>query len=327
MQQTLVSNQKTLSEYLSVQRKDLPVIGGPLFAYFFRRICQKEFHSVVGDREVSRSILETFRNNGDVLRNYKLYAWMYYRHRFSKCAKPIAKDFGVPLTDASFLRRLNLDHLSLKYPSHSIKEFESIVQDTLNCSHMQQHLGKLVSKKMIFLVRSYGMTREDIEMDLKAKAVRAIYLAYPKYESLSHLSNIAKTTIHNTAMTMIKSQTCESRNKLYKNERGEFQAVHEDIGLHLNRIINPESSKSSLLEDMHVISQLFPRMKPEVQRFLLCCAVQFDPEFSDYLEADNSEIVESMGYTRYLAKSRKFFGITQEQNDKIFLKLRGYLQP
>jgi len=192
---------------------------------------------------------------------------------------------------------------------------------------MEQHIGKLISKKMIFLCRSYGMNRDDLEGDLKHKAIRALYMQYPRFESLLHLTNVAKTTIHNTAMTIITQSTNGVRNRLYVDERGEFQAVHSDLDAgSLNKIAAPETYMEHIKDHLETLTKVSEKMRPELKRFLMCCAGHYDRDFSEFLERDNTEAADNMAYEKYMKKAQQFFEFSDEQVQKVFCKLQTYLK-
>jgi hypothetical protein len=79
-------------------------------------------------------------------------------------------------------------------------------------------------------------------------------------------------------------------------------------------------------ESLEVLVKLAHKMRPDVQRFLLCCAGHYDEGFSDYLETDNSLAVDSMAYSRYLGKARKYFEFSETQVQKLFEKLKMHLE-
>jgi hypothetical protein len=316
-----------LHEEFGIKRSEMGVVGGAFFAYLFNRIDQKTMKKLLDNKTLSDRLVQLSRSRGDILRNCKLYAWAYHKYRHGMEPKPKAADYEIDLVDASFLRRLNLNHLSLDFESYSLEDFTRLVEDTVHCSHMDQHIGKLISRKLIFLCRSYGENREDIDAELRARAVRALYMHYPRFKSLLHMTNVAKTTIHHAAMTMITQNVNGVRNRLYLDEHGQHQAVHEDISLHVNRVTAPGGYLDHVKDHMETLVRVGERMHPELQRFILCAAGHFDAEFSEFLKRDNSTAIDSMSYERYLERARKFFGFTEVQVGKVFYKLRTYLEP
>lgn len=314
-----------LREKLELDGKAFTSVAAPLFAYLFHRINQKAFVEYVGDKELTNRILDICKDDGYILKNCKLYAWAWYKHTQGFGDKPKCREYGVSLSDGAFLRRLNLSHLALRFETVSLPDFDRLLEDTLFSSAMKQHIGKLISKKMLFLVRSYGVKREELEQTLMEAALYALYKQYPRYESILHFTNVAKTTIHNTAMSLISYYTCPSRQCLVRDKNGDFQAVHEQLDTAANKMEASDEYMHHVKDDLETIVRLSPKMKPRVQRFLMACAGHLDEEFSKFLGEDNSVAIDAMAYSRYLTKARKFFGLTEENVDRVFGRLRYHL--
>jgi hypothetical protein len=316
-----------LHEKFGIRKCDMAEIGGPFYAYLFHRIDQRRLKKLYGNKELAAHMIGLSKSDGTILKNNKLYAWAHYKYRFGMQDRPRAADFDIQPADAAFLRQLDLSHLKLSFDAYSLEDFDQLVQDTVHCSHMDSHIGKLISRKLIFLCRSYGENREDIDAELRARAVRALYMHYPRFQSLLHMTNVAKTTIHHAAMTMITQSVNGVRNRLYVDEHGQHQAVHDDISLHVNKVTAPDGYLSHVKDHLETLVRVGERMQPELQRFMLCCAGHFDREFSEFLKRDNSVAIDCMAYERYLERAKKFFGYTDEQVGKVFTKLRTYLEP
>jgi hypothetical protein len=299
-------------------------IGGAVFAYLFHRITQRELVAIIDDKEKEERILEVVRRKGYVLRDCKLYAWAAYRARFGY-PKPSIKEFGVTRRDAAFLSRLNLGHLSIDFESYNLEDFKALVEGTVKSPTMDAYIGRFISKKMLFLTRSYGVKRSDLESDMLSGALRAVYMHFPRFESLLHFTNVAKAAIHNTGMSLITYHTSPARQRLFINESGGFEATHVDVDV-MSSVEAPQQYMAHAKESLEVLVKLAHKMRPDVQRFLLCCAGHYDEGFSDYLETDNSLAVDSMAYSRYLGKARKYFEFSETQVQKLFEKLKMHLE-
>src|ERR1700682_4588841 len=186
----------SLSSCLHLDQKTVNKIGGAVFAYLFHRINQQELTTYLPP-ELVQQVLETVRVNGYLLRNCKAYAWAFHKARHSGEKPPSRKAYGIHLSDVKLLQRLNLNHLSINYDVWTLSDIDRIVEDTLECHAMKQHIGKYISKCLLFLIRSYGVPREELEKDMQAWAIRAIYMTYPRFECLLHTTNVATTAIHN----------------------------------------------------------------------------------------------------------------------------------
>lgn len=287
--------------------------------YWFGKISLNDFIQSMPSKEEGVRIKDVARQNGYILKNCKLYAYAYYAAQVQGESAPDFKEYGVTKRDAALLRRLNLTHLSVKkYKVHTLKEFDAAVEYlTSECPEIKKWIGKLVSKKMMFLIKSYGLAREEIESILKEAAVAALYKRYPRYESYLHFTNVAKTTMHNTAMSMISFYTTKGRARLQKNEEGAFEAVHVDVAV-LTDVTAPPSYGSHLKELLEGIASLEEKLPPKAQQLLMCLAGHHDKGFSEYIEVDNTEAVEAWSYERYLRKVRNYFEVTEEQTNRLF---------
>jgi hypothetical protein len=190
---------------------------------------------------------------------------------------------------------------------------------------MDAYIGRFVSKRMTFLVRSYGVDRDDLEHECKLGAIRSIYMRYPQFDSLLHLHNTAKTGIHNAGESQVTFYTSPARQRLQQETDGSFSSRHVSTES-LSELEAPQPYLSHIRDYIEVLAKLSDRMRPTTQRFLMCCAGQYDPGFSAYLEENNSEAVEVMAYSRYLSKAKRYFELTDKEVSKIFSRLRQFLE-
>lgn len=316
-----------------------PETVGAVFAYLFHRINQAELIKYLkeqdGNKDRAKRIINKVRDNGYVLKNCKLFAYASYMHLMGKGDKPKAKTYGVDLVDAKVLRKINLNHLPQKHLGRSwvMKQgggawthhmMDAMVEATLLTPKFNQHIGKYISKKLLFLTKSFGETRETLTGDLRAAAIRAVQMTYPRFESLLHFENVMKTAIHNVGQSKIQYYTTESRNVLYKDAQGMHQSVH--TGTHeLDMVATPDGYMEHIRERMHNLVALEPKLGPGAKRFLTLACGHYDEEFSAFLKTDNSEAVDSMSYDRYLAAIRKFLNVPQDLVEQMFKDLREYL--
>lgn len=301
--------------------KDFMRVGGAIFAYLFNRISQRELLSSLGDKELADRVLEIVRSSGYVLKNCKLYAFAVWKARESSLPVPRTREFLVHKEDGPLLRRINLAHVQTHYVAMTLEDMDAMLEGATSSPLMLAHIGKYISKKLIFLSRNYGVPREDIEGDLKRAAVAAVYKTYPMFESPLHLTNVAKAAIHNTGMSLITHHTRQKRQRLYKDEEGLHQAVTENIESHLDIAAEPEYL-SHAREHLQTLVSLQHRMSDEVQSFLLAAAGHYHAGLSEFLKQDNSDLVDKLKYDSYLKQVRSYFGVTEAQTDRLFNKLR-----
>jgi hypothetical protein len=319
------SSNDSLVSCLKLDQRTVNRIGGAIFAYLFHRINQSEMVAFIDNKEISERVLRSVRKDGYILRNCKAYAWAFHKARLTG-DKVSRVSYGIAAPDVSLLQSLNLKHLPRGYSVWTPSDLGRVVQDTLHCQAMDQHIGKFISKKLLFLIRSYGVPREDLEYEMIAWAIRAIYMTYPRFDSLLHVTNVAKAAIHNCGMNQIKHYTSPGRQRLQQTLDGVFEAKHVAYDT-LAHVAVDNSDHEDLRDKLVSLVSLAEKkgMRQDVQRFLLCCAGQYDKEFSEFLDADNTELIERSSYPRYMKKALKHFSFTETQVQKLFAKLRTQL--
>ena len=305
-------------------RKDFKKIVGGLFAYLFRKIDLNYFIEYVGDREEANRIKDIARLNGYILKNCKLYAYAWHVYKSGVGTRPNIADFKVNESDAFYLRKLILKHVPTRFRAFTLAEFDSTIEHLVTSREIKNNIGKFISKKMMFLIKSYGHVRTDLELMLSEAAIIAVYKTYPLYENYVHFEAIAKASIHNVGQTFITSATTQSRQRLIRNTDGTFENLHVQTDV-LVDLEAPQEYSAHIKESIQSLVKLQPRMSERAQEFLLCCAGHYHDGLSKFLNHPNDRLVEALDYTKYLEKVRKFYKITESQQQKLFQKLRPHL--
>lgn len=312
-----------LRSILQIEGQQYARVVPALFAYLFNRIDVRRFIAYVGNQKEGTRIKDVARVNGYILKNCKLYAYACHCARLAGEQMPKPKSYGVTNRDAVLLRRLNLNHVNTKkYRCFTLDEFDATVDAMIASRDIRNYIGKFVSKKMKFLMQSYGENRHDIETHLKEMAIIAVYKQYPRYESYLHFINVAKSQIHNKGQTFITSSTAKSRQKLMADENGMSQAVHVPIDAcaHLEA---PPSYAIEIRERLQALSKIEGLLPDRTREFLLCAAGQFHAGFSAYLKCSNDDAANSMVYEKYMNRLQTYFNVTPENTEKLFLNLRN----
>lgn len=309
----------SLRDILGTGGKTHNGIVAALFAYRFGRIDLRKFIEFIGDRKEANRIKDIARENGYILKNCKLYAWACWKARQEGTSMPKASKFYVSKIDSLLLRRLNLNHISNDYHAFSYVGYDAMIDSVIRSSDIKDYIGKFVSKKMAFLMQSFGFDRNDLYQNLEEAAMLALYKQYPFHKNRLHAMNIARVAIKNAGQTFIKSQTSASRQRLSRNADGTFENVLMDIA-NVSDVAAPDNTdlRDSLVSLVSVSEQLAPR----VQSFLLALAGKPDPGLSQFLKMDNTDAVDRMRYDRYVAAVQSYMGVTQAQTDKLFKRLR-----
>ncbi len=290
-----------------------------LFQYLFGLSTKKQFLDAFEDRPYANSLLTRARDSGYVMKNCKLYAYHFYKNHW---ARP--SDFGVNMVDAAFLKRLDLE-IDSSVPALTVRGYDRLVGKMLRSAHMHAYVGKLIYKKMAFLMKpSYGFSADDLRSMLIHKVVYALLKQYPMFYSPLHFQNTAKTVIHNTAMSFIKAQTRQKRISTIQNSDGTWSSLKAPLDLIQDVAAVPtiDPRKKELLQSLVQIADSFP---PTVQRFLMCMGGVHDEEFSEFLGIDNAAAIESMKYEHYRSKLECHLGVTQEQTEALFNHVRAKL--
>lgn len=312
-----------IASLLKITPKEYKRVVPALFAYLFNRIDMERFIKFVGDREEGTRIKDIARQNGYIMKNCKLYAYAVYFNRVNGKKIPAASEFKVAQYDSLILRRLNLQHLDTKiYRAFTLHEFDHVVKEMVISAEIRNNIGKFVSKKMSFLVKSYGERREDIESYLKEMAIAATYMQYPRFMTYLHMINVAKAQIHNKGQTFITASTTQSRQRLTKLDGGDYEAVHADLST-AAELAEPVNYAVEIKEQIMALSQIENVLPERTKEFLLCAAGQYHEGFSLYLKVQNDLAAEKMNYGRYMVKLQTYFNTTPEKVEKLFSSIRN----
>lgn len=314
-----------LKEILGTDKKHNKIVPA-LFAYLFNRIDLKRFISYVEEdlslpREYANSIKDKARVSGYVLKNCKLYTYATYYARLRGEARPRPSDYGVELEDAKILQRLNLNHLNLSCRAFTLKEFDTICERLMNDRELKNYIGKFVTKKMTFLIQSYGEHRYDIETNLKEMALIAVYKKYPQFQTYLHMMNIAKAQIHNKGHTFITSQTAKSRQRLIQNEHGGHEAVHVELSV-VADVAAPVQYGTEIRERLTALEKIEHKLTDRSRDFLLAAAGQYNEGLSTFMAVNNEEAAETLPYEKYLNHLYAYFETTPQRIENLYSKIR-----
>jgi hypothetical protein len=308
-----------LKQIFGLAPKEHTRVMSILFAYLFNRIGKYEYRKQIGDKDLAKKVWSTAAESWYVLKNCKLYAHAHYVNRRSGLATSPAK-FGISAEDVGLLKNLDLSHIKVRHKSYSVFDFDNLEGAILTSSALKAHIGKFISKKLIFLSRSYGLSREEIHGHLLHSALFALRKQYPVYESELHATNICKTAIHNAGMGLIEYWTRDKRNALLR-ENGGFQAVHVQYDVLSDVGVEPEHN-NELRQNLQSLVALTSKLKPKAANFLSAAAGLYDPGVSLFIGTDNSEAAEHWNYSRYLTGLRAYYGVSEGQQRNLLDKLR-----
>lgn len=281
----------------------------------------------------TKAFAKRLKSNGILLRNAKL--WLF--KAATSEVLPGAKEFELTPAQTRALAVLLqtrigvvLRQLSRDYKPLTLVEFKRLSSSISASQSLNDFIGKFVYKKMSFMIKSYGLHVEDLRGDLVYAGLYGLLRAYPRWEHDGHAMNICKTTIHNRGINLIKEHTTGSRNRLFLNEEGGFEAKSislssfEDPAVAESLLGNQEDSTIQV-EDRRSLEQLIAKLPERKALFLSLLLGRYSDEFSAFLGEDNSSWSERKSIESMFPVLCKFFNIPNEKGRKFLSDLRSRL--
>jgi len=294
---------------------------GILFAYLFGSINKFEYRRQIGDRLLAKQVWSVAENNGYVLRECKLFAYAVKKNSSIGLSTSPGR-FKIDADDVNFLRSLDLSHIDLRFKAYSLFDFDQMEGALSTSKELQTYIGKYISKKLIFIVRSYGVSREEIHSGMLMTALFAVRKQYPFYESELHAFNTMKTSIQNYGKTQIEFYTRDKRNALSREANGLFSAVQVPYDSLNNLAVMPEHEDELRVTRQSLIT-ILPKLKPKAREFVQAAAGVYSEGFSLYLGIDNRDAVERWDYQgKYLPSLRSYLKVTEEQTTRLLSNLK-----
>lgn len=287
----------------------------PVFKYLFGIIGKYEFRALLG-KEHAKAVWKVAASDGYLLKHCKLYA---YANKVKGSAN--SKAYQIDSADVRLLRGLDLSSMKPGCSPKTLAEFDVLEESILVSPAMNAHIGKFISKKLLFLTKSYGLNRADIRSQMIYAAIFALRKQYPFFQSDLHATNICKAAIHNCGIGIIEYWTRSKRQALLK-ENGSFQAVNlsldviADIGLE-----SPNDDEDKL--NLGALIKLSSKLPREEQRFVSLACGQMDLGFSMFLGVDNADAVEEWKYDRYLKQLCEYLKFEEARSLALLNGLRN----
>jgi hypothetical protein len=280
-----------------------------VFSYLFGVITKYEYRSIIGDKDLAKEIWHSVASNGYILKNCKLFVYANLVAKESGQVVSPAR-FGIERADVAPLRRLDLKSVNKGHKAYSVFDFTNLETAILTSPEMSTYIGKFISKKLIFLCRSYGLKRDEIQADLLCAALYALRKQYPFYETELHALNICKTAISNAGQGLIEFWTRDKRNALLK-ENGGFQAVHVQYEVMQDLSVMPEH-EDELRLNIQSLSSIAARLPTNQQEWVNTASGKHDRGFSFYIGRNNSDAVEVLPYNRYIDLLCKYHRVERD---------------
>ncbi len=280
--------------------------------YAFGRIDKRELKYLCGSEYATANQIV---KSGYFLKNCKLYFYWLLKY-----GKADYKAFAITKKDAKMLNSCKryFKQLDTHWTALTLVEFSQYIDDIFT-QKMSIYMGKFISKKLYFLVKSYGLTYHDIKLDMAYSSMLAMYKSYPYFESRLHALNTAKCAIHNAGIGIINYYTKACRSCLIKEKDGTFQHKLRNIDT-LSNVTAPdcfakiESSLDGVAAAFDARGQLFMHL----------ATGKYHKDFSSYLGRDNSEYADTASYDRYLSRVTSYMNLSQEHLNQYYSILRKH---
>lgn len=291
-------------------------------------LCLKYIFGLVDKRFINKEVsakekaaVAKLLADGYFLKNCKLYTYKVLKDKKANYTK-----YSITKDDALCLRSCvsKLKDVDTSWPAIPISEVDNYVNQLLS-NKIDVYMGKFITKKLSFLVKSYGLTYHDIKTDMIFSGINAIYKSYPKFESDLHAINIAKRAIHNAGMGLISYNTKSCRNQLYKDKDGLFQSKLRDISTAAAIPVSDQKDELMTHKSIELLTTSNNLLNAQGQRFIRIAAGKYDADFSQYIGMDNREYVERCKYSSYLKKLSNYFGLSAEETEEFLNDIKDLL--
>lgn len=318
-----------------------------LLSYVFKGCRQSDVRELVEERGLEFDFLHWRRHlhrNGDFLLYAKVYCYAYF------CSKRFYdRDFLVPSSLSDEDKRLCRSavlHPTLwsALEAHAQRKccvwdevaFQEFVQTILSDRDLVSFTRSFIFMKLNFLTTIFDDTREGLTSDLNTWALFSLLKAYPHIENVGHGLAIAKTTIHNRGINIIKERRASVRDRAqswHVNLETCFNATAPDpasgSGFSFQSALTSDidgNARSVLSTDMAAsIDSLksSPSLTPLERRAVRLLTGDHCEAFSEELGSPNECAVETLPYPKYWKAVMKHLGLDSDAESRLRLSIRS----
>jgi hypothetical protein len=236
------------------------------------------------------------------------------------------------------------------YTPKSLATFDRVTHEVI--TELTVYCRKFVNKKFLFLTQSGQSGKDDIAQMLKEFGIYAIYKAYPVIKTTLHMTNIAKTAIHNRGINYIKEQTTTSRSRVTRGKDGTFVGMVMSLNQSLTgdrvpeldlagsplatalvtgldgRSVNMERFSDvnrcrDLEQTVNLVLDKLPKQRDK--RFVLLLMGTYDEAFSAWLGQPNDDLYFKGGRTVYCTKVKDYLNMGTDHARSLLNDLRTQL--
>jgi len=347
----------TLPKYK--QQQWVQMMLSTIFRHTTYKQLQVQARSAFGSLDY-KAMWKAITDSGYVVKEVKCWLfWCVKRGLRGVTAAKVAPAFNVREADTCLRLLMSpalltaLKKTALRYPALTLSCFDRHIV-TIH-QRMRDWLGKFVHRKMRFVYQQQGLQAHDMAMQVFAKGVHALYLTYPKVESLLHATNIVKSAAHNFGINLIIQQTHEKRARVVREGdtfTNKVVAIHDLTETHELHAPDERENRDRVIDigrafnlfpkgTAHVDHRvLFPPMgtpvPPELrlskkQRLIALFMGYEDKEFNQWLStthgirSSSSEYLERAANQRFMKLALEYLGLRDTTGRAVLERLRRHL--
>lgn len=276
--------------------------------YLFGLITKQQLKNAYNKKQVEQLLCD-----GYFIKNCKLYVY--------GLTKGVELECDIRDCDKKMLKQISRTYNINGCRALDLKEYAQLEQTVIKV--LIPYIGKFISKKMMFLIKSYGLSRHDLQGELLCKCLSTLARKYPYYESTLHAINTVKSSVHNAGIDLINQYTRQKNQRLLKNKDGTFEQRNIDYST-LVTVVAPEPFAMRHRDERSSLNALQKRMNKRGALFITLAKGEYNKPFSDYLGLDNTIACEQ-NYRSYLKNIKQYLNVNNKQVEQWFDKLRPYL--
>lgn len=285
------------------------------FRYLFGVIDKRALNRICTPEE--KIFADALLVDGYFLKNCKLYCYKVLKTNTAHYKLyQISEDDALCIRSCCIILKKEAD---TSWDYKTLKELDQYIE-YISSNSAKQYMGRFINKKLTFLIRSYGLSYNDIIADMTYAAIMAIYRCYPRMQNAKHAENLMKHAIHNAGLGIIMHYTKSCRNLLYKDEEGLFQHKAQEIST-VGEIPYHDSNNDAARS----IQELLLKMNKTSRHFVRLAIGQYDLPFSRFLGMDNRDYLEKNKYSKYISKLGQYMNFDKKRVEDFFNRLRKHL--
>lgn len=310
-------------------RKEALAILPSLFLYLFRSFNQvtlKEHAAVVNPEVNMFPFLSKVPLMGDLTLNDKV------------CLYAIFKGENPGVKANSYVKKVlenerfakHLKGLSA-FPAYTIQQVQALERRAICNSEISTYMGKFIFRKMSFITKNYGVTKEDLVESMQERAIHNLRINYPTWNAHGDMLAMAKSAIANAGHNIINFYAASKRAKINVNNEAievSLDAMKDLAGdsyEYTAFIYSDVFEKAKAEQETRLsITSLLRKVenRPGVYAFLKILAGHHDEGFSEFLGKCNRDFADDVSFEKLKTRACQYFGIDTQRVDSVLKSLR-----